>query len=55
MHAPRQSPRTRGRVLTLVAFAGGLAGVPAYRGVPRPAPTDLVICGRIWTGDSAVP
>lgn len=55
MHPRRPSSRAPRRVLTLVTFAGGLAGVAAYRGAPRPAPAALVVYGRIWTGDSAVP
>ncbi|HEU5041206.1 MAG TPA: amidohydrolase, partial [Gemmatimonadales bacterium] len=39
------------RALSLLA----LAGCFGCRGAPRVAPADLVVYGRIWTGDSATP
>ena len=39
------------RALPVVALAAGLA----CAGAPSEAPADLVVYGRIWTGDSAAP
>jgi len=43
--------RPLGAALTLLA----LAGLAACRGTPRTKPADLVVYGRVWTGDSARP
>ena len=43
--------RPLGAALPLLA----LAGLAACRGTPRAKPVDLVVYGRVWTGDSARP
>jgi predicted amidohydrolase YtcJ len=45
---PRRFPLLRSSLV-------GLIGLLAWRGSPSPTPPDLVVYGRVWTGDSAKP